>query len=350
MRYFSLFSTLLVLSACARAEEQPSRAGSAAPGEVAAAEEYAAFEVSWPRPSSAEVEARARSLTETLLAQHVADHPFAQQLASAAVGSVSFSAVVAGSSTLVGRYRHGPDELLLNNRELQQDPSFEPEVGDSAARARFIETMHRLGEASIIDESLYDVNQAIVSRTLVGSGSTDTSEEVERVLSYDFLARQSLNGIPFVNAGVRVSVHRSGALASMRVGGARVAATREGGRLRPQKPGYVFRATVDEKYYHGRFVSEFPHARIGSEGVQYVLPMSRDPEAGEKQTLEPQYVFAFSNHVGDLVNRRRYVAYSLSEPTKPVEEITPPSEPNAAGDSRSAVTTAPVAPSGSVGK
>jgi hypothetical protein len=349
MRQFYLFPILLALSACARvSEDQPSHGAGSTPADaVAGAQEYAAFEVSWPRPSSAEVEARARSLSETLLDQKVSERPFAEQLASASLGSVSFSAVVGSSSTLVGRYRRGPDELLLNNRELQQDWTSEPAIAESAARTRFVETMRRLAAVSMIDESLYDLNQAIVSRTVVGSGSSDTSGQVEQVQSYDFLVRQSLNGIPFVNSGVRVSVHRSGAIASMRLGGARASATWEGARLRPRTPGYVFRGTVDEKSYHARFVDEFPAARISSSGVLYMLPMSEDPEAGGVQVLEPKYVFGFSNRTGGIVNRRRYVAYSLSEPAKPVEDLTPAGEPDAPGDPRPDVTT-PALPNGSV--
>lgn len=346
-RNHCLFSSVLVLVACSH-EQKPLPDATAAKN--TAAQEYAAFEVSWPRPSSPEVAARAKSVVEVMLNQQLQDQPFAQQLESASRGSVSLLATLGSSSTIAGRYRHGPDELLLNRRELQQDASSASDVGEGVARARAVEALQRLAAASVVDPSLYDFNTAIASRTLLGTGSSDADDQVERVLSYDFLVQQSLNGIPFVNSGLRVSVHRSGAIAAIRVGGARVSATFEAGRLRPIAPGYVFRATVDESYFDGRFVKEYPNAHINNEGVMYMLPMTVDPEAGQKQVLEPAYVFGFSNHYGDLVARRRYVAYSLSNPSAPAQDWSPRATPGATGDPRPGAVPAPGGASGPLGQ
>jgi hypothetical protein len=236
---------------------------------------------------------------------------------------VDFSVELGSSAApILGQYRHGPSELVLDNRKLQKDSRSEPDVGPTAAQARFVEAVQRLADTSVIDETRYDVSNAISSRTVVGVGSSDTDDPQERVVSYDFLVRETLNGIPFVNAGLRIGVHRTG----------------EGGRLRPVAPGYVFRATPNESYYQGRFAREFPRAQVLSQGLTYMLPMTVDAEAGNRQVLEPRYVFSFSNHYGDIVARRRYVGYSISKPELPAEDLSPSAEPNAAGDPRRTVT------------
>jgi len=348
-----LFTGAVAASACARLpKEDSSPDQSAAPaGQVSSALEYAAFEVSWPRPTAAQVDTRATSALEIMLGQQLPERPFSRQLADASVKSVSFSAAL-GSATpkISGRYRHGADELLLNNRALELDVRSATDIGAAAARARFVDTMQQLDDAAVIDESLFDLNQAIVSQTKTVTGSNDTDAQVERVVSYDFLARQSFNGIPFVNSGVRVSVHRSGAISGLRVGGAVAAATLEHGRLRPRAPGYVFRATVDEKYYQERFTKEFPRAQVNSKGLLYMLPLSVNPEAGQKQLLEPEYVFNFANRLGEIVSRRRYVGYSLSNPAAPAHELSPTATPNISGDARPATPPGiPSTPGGSIG-
>jgi hypothetical protein len=274
-----------------------------------------------------------------MIAEPLREEPFGRQLNGASSSSVDFSVELGSSAApILGQYRHGPSELVLDNRKLQKDSRSEPDVGPTAAQARFVEAVQRLADTSVIDETRYDVSNAISSRTVVGVGSSDTDDPQERVVSYDFLVRETLNGIPFVNAGLRIGVHRTGAITGVRVGGAQAAAVFEGGRLRPVAPGYVFRATPNESYYQGRFAREFPRAQVLSQGLTYMLPMTVDAEAGNRQVLEPRYVFSFSNHYGDIVARRRYVGYSISKPELPAEDLSPSAEPNAAGDPRRTVT------------
>lgn len=344
------FVALLVLLASACAREEAEQAPPPPAIDSSGAQEFAAFEISWPRPSSAQVDARAKTLSEVMLGQALAEHPFAQQLKDAATSSPAFNASLRGSN-MMGRYRHGADELLLNNNNLLEDATSAVDIGETAARARFVDIVQQLNDASLVDGQLFDLNAAIVSQTKFSTGSSDSDNQVDHVLSYDFLVRQSLNGIPFVNAGVRVSVHRSGAIAAIRLGGAVAAASVQKGRVHPLAPGYVFRAKVDEKYFQERFATEYPNAQLNSKGILYMLPYSVDPEAGQKQVLEPEYVFNFANHYGGIVARRRYVGYSLSNPSAPAHDMSPPPTPNITGDPRPQETPAqPELPASPVGQ
>lgn len=293
---------------------------------------YSAFEVSWPRPSARDVAKRARGIAEVMLGERLAEGALVSELTAAtAPGRLLFSAALGRAGVdLQGEYRHGADEMVLSNDQLAQDSSG-PDIGELAAQARCDQALQRLADAGVLERDLFDVGSALVSKTLEGTGSSDTSGQQERVLSYDFLVRQKLNGLPFANAGVRISIHRSGAIQGIRLGGARVAATRTAGTLVPASPGYTFRAKLDEAYYAGRFAQDYPHGQIRSQGVMYILPKSVDPEAGTKHVLEPRYVFSYSNHAGEFAGRRRYVAYSLSAREEPAVDLDAPAVPMPVG-------------------
>lgn len=349
MTMHNFFPVLFLLAAAACTPEGQLPAHSTdmkVPQGIAA--EYSAFEVAWPRPISTDVAARAGSLAEVMLGERLRESPFSDQLARAADSTQSAMSAELGASAVevIGEYRRGANEIVLTNRTLQLSAASSVDVGEDAARARFVEVLRELGDAGVLDASAYDTNGAIVSRTLEGTGSSDTEEQVERVVSYDFLARRSLNGIPFVNSGVRVSVHPSGAIASIRVGGAGVAALEANGKLLPQTPGYGFKAVVDEAYYRSRFAQDYPRAQLKSAGLMYMLPYTVDPGAGQKQVVEPKFVFSFTNRFGKMVGRIKYVAYSIADPTQPPQDLSVPAQPEATGDPRP--SQAPAAPNGTV--
>lgn len=334
MKTLLIFSSLLLVTACGQASgdsapEGTNAATSGSQSSAAQGQVFAAFEVSWARPSVTAVATRTRSVAEVMLGERLPEHSLETELAASnAPGSLTFSAALgAAQSELWGEYRHGADELMLYDRRLGQDTSG-PDIGEAAAHSRCSDALQHLADAGVLDRSSFDMSTAVMTKTLQGDGTSDTSDVKETVISYDFLLRQQLNGLPFVNAGARISIHRSGAIQSVRIGGARVAAKSEQAELKPNLPGYTFRAKVDPQYYGNRFAQEFPHAEIRSEGVKYMLPKSVDPEAGQKQVLEPRYVFQFSNHNGVYAGRRRYVGYSLSDPTAPAVDLetvpTPP--------------------------
>lgn len=332
-----LFSTLLfaTVTACGHASEDQAPLGNNVPAganqaTVAQNQVYSAFEVSWGRPSVKDVAARTRGVAEVMLGERLPEHSLETELAASNTpGRLTFGAALgATQADFLGEYRHGADELVLDNRKLGSDISG-ADIGEAAALNRCTDALQHLADAGVLDRSLFDMSTAVMTKTLQGEGTSDTSDVRESVISYDFMLRQQLNGVPFVNAGVRISVHRSGAIQSVRIGGARIAATSEKGVLKPSAPGYDFRAKLDTKYYGSRFAQEYPQGEIRSEGVKYMLPKSVDPEAGQKQVLEPRYVFQYSNHDGMYAGRRRYVGYSLSDPTAPavdLETVAPPAQ------------------------
>jgi hypothetical protein len=337
MKTHLLFSTLLLASAtaCSQASQDQAPIGNHVPAganqaAVAQSQVYSAFEVSWGRPSVKDVAARTRGVAEVMLGERLPEHSLETELAASnAPGRLTFGAALGSAQAdFLGEYRHGADELVLDNRKLGSDISG-ADIGEAAALNRCADALQHLADAGVLDRALFDMSTAVMTKTLQGEGTSDTSDLRESVVSYDFMLRQQLNGVPFVNAGVRISIHRSGAIQSIRIGGARAAAKSEAGVLQPSPPGYTFRAKLDTKYYGGRFAQEYPQGEIRSEGVKYMLPKSVDPEAGQKQVIEPLYVFQYSNHDGVYAGRRRYVGYSLSNPSAPavdLETVAPPAQ------------------------
>jgi len=352
MKTHLLFSTLLLVTACGHASEDQVPVGGNVPANTnqSAAQGqqlYSAFEVSWARPSVTEVAARTRSVAEVMLGERLPEHSLETELAASNTpGRLTFGAALGtAQADFLGEYRHGADELVLDNRKLGQDTSGS-DIGETVALSRCADALQHLADAGVLDRGSFDMNTAVMTKTLQGTGTSDTSDLQEAVVSYDFLLRQQLNGIPFINAGVRISIHRSGAIQSVRIGGARVAATSENGALKPSTPGYTFSAKLDTSYYGARFAQEFPQGEIRSEGVKYMLPKSVDPEAGQKQVLEPRYVFSYSNHDGTFAGRRRYVGYSLSNPTAPAVDLeTVPAPTGGFSTPRTPTTPTTVTPS-----
>jgi hypothetical protein len=359
MKTHLLFSTLLLVTACSQASENQAPNGNNTPGganraAVAQGQQvYSAFEVSWARPSVKDVAARTRAVAEVMLGERLPEHSLETELAASNTpGRLMFGAALGSAQAdFLGEYRHGADELVLDNRKLGSDISG-TDIGEAAARSRCTDALQHLADAGVLDRSLFDINTAVMTKTLQGEGTSDTSDLRESVVSYDFMLRQQLNGVPFVNAGLRINVHRSGAIQSIRIGGARIAAKSEKGVLKPTAPGYDFSAQLDTKYYGSRFAQEFAQGEIRSEGVKYMLPKSVDPEAGQKQVLEPLYVFQYSNHDGTYAGRRRYVGYSISNPTAPAIDLeTVAAAPNDYGTPRAPQTPTTVdTPSSPVGQ
>ncbi|MGI9296023.1 MAG: hypothetical protein ACR2PS_18725 [Pseudomonadales bacterium] len=117
------------------------------------------------------------------------------------------------------------------------------------------------------------------------------------------------NGIEAANAGVRLSVHASGRVAGVRLGGVSVKSAMADGFEAPTGQGKV----LTRKVATGEIAQRF---------FKYVMP-----EDTSKAVVEPLHVYSYSEIYeveGDLVpSRREVVGYSITDPKALVVDFTP---------------------------
>lgn len=132
---------------------------------------------------------------------------------------------------LVISYNASADDLMLMDLTLlrsvpeleQTAPPVEVDVGIGEVRAR--ETMEELVSALIADEILPDGYHPELAR--VGTWrdirrSKDGSRAAEWVTEYQFTMNRVVGGVEFIDAGVRLGIHRDGRVSSIRVTDAQI--------------------------------------------------------------------------------------------------------------------------------
>lgn len=359
---FVVIPQLVLLVGCGQAspgEPRATRASSSggvpaheATQDPTATKKLGAFQVQWSKPSSSELATRAQRVSEIVMDSSLGSSEFVRGVPERLQSNIRFQP----TPDLDVAYYVGADDLRVSNSALLDDISSPKDVGEAGARAIFEQTFDKLVSAGLVERHDYDLSQAEPSKTITTSGSSISSAEVEVVNSYDFLLRRSINGIPFMNAGLRVNVHRGGQIAGIRLGGAMPLSIRPtagvsspglthvqgvgsgaaGAALAeiPTGDGFIFDGRVDAVSHQKRFKMEFSRARADRNGVYYMLPMSAVADAKSSPVVEPMYIFSYSNLYGDVASRRRYVGYSLRDPAAPPVDLSERADPDAQGDAR----------------
>jgi hypothetical protein len=359
-------SLLLLASACGQDTEDTVQAPALTPAAAAAPaiagekQEFGAFEMRWVKPTSKEVASRLTTTVEIVMNRSASSDLVKSKVPDELPTDLGFKLEdmegQAGTESLHVRYYRDADDLRVNNTSLQDDIESKTDVGETVARVLFEEAFQRLADGGAIDARDYQPGKAELSRTVTSWGSTIASENMGEVVnSYDFLARRSINGIPFVNQGVQISIHRSGRVARVRLGGARPVSfraeevgkgapgsvqtqangTASGSSLDevPGGSGFVFVGQVDSGHYKRRFQNEFAGGQADRSGVMYMLPLSSKAGAAAS-VVEPMFVFSFSTLVGDIASRRQYIGYSLRDKDAKPVDLSERADPNATGDVR----------------
>lgn len=369
LRTGTVVSIAVLVSACAsKTDESPASAQQPAEPQspsvttsAAAKKPFAAFEVRWERPKAGEVRQRLQRVAEVLAGASLSNQPFAEQVPEHTDDPLGFAvpldAVGAAGEALSVRYYSQADDLRVSNARLQDDITSPTDVGASVARTIFEQTLKKLADSGLVNATDFDLSQVQESKTTtVLESSISSTDRVEVVNSYDFLAQRVLNGIPFVNAGIQVSVHRGGRIARIRMGGARPmtmkasdSAAKDPGSVRTQSAGaevgnnlvdiptgagFVFSGAIDKVRYETHFKRTFTNGLPDKAALMYMLPMSQTARPDATAVLEPMYVFSFSSKYGESASRRRYVGYSLRDPSAPPTELSEKAEPEATGDKR----------------
>lgn len=179
---------------------------------VAVTQTYA---LSVPKRSNADVAGRGKSVAAALLGQSVAAGLFASMENR---DGLRFSGDAGSSVVLI--YDELFDNLTLLNEAVGNDLTSTTDIGESAARTRLEETIDQLVKSGVLDATGLDVSTAQLQLHKQGI-KLPGQEPREWVKEYVFFVPRVLGGVGVryqnLQAGVQVSVHRRGDVASIRI-------------------------------------------------------------------------------------------------------------------------------------
>jgi hypothetical protein len=228
---------------------------------------------------------------------------------------------------LAVKYDRTFDDLRVSDTELRNETGG-PDVGEAQARAVLASTLGQLAGQGLIDTGRSPLERASLSHTRFGMG-TEKGIASEEIVEYNFTIQRQINGIDFANAGVSVSVHRSGNISSIRIGGAEIDSVVAAGKEQPLTALSAVKRNLDDTALRARFAKDSPNAEVLWAKTMYVRADANDG------AIEPRYVVSFSvvaNHEGQKVYSRAMVrGYSL-EDEGDVILLSDPPKPNVVSD------------------
>jgi hypothetical protein len=197
------------------------------------------------------------------------------------------------------------DEIRVINPELADTP-VKNAIGEKEAIAISAKHIEQMARAGLLNGLNYDTRNSQVGRLVIGEGSLDGKEKSEQVTEYRITVRPDINGIELANAGVRIGVHVSGKLSSIRVGG--VSANMKTTKRIVRK--------VQEEEAEKKFAKLIPagaRPAIAWSRIMYAMP-----DGVRKALIEPQLIYSYSlqskSDGVQLVSRRKTVGISLTDP------------------------------------
>ncbi|MGB7291646.1 MAG: hypothetical protein WBD99_05700 [Thermodesulfobacteriota bacterium] len=208
------------------------------------------------------------------------------------------------------------DELRVINGALV-DMVDVKDVGEESAVEIATNYLRMFSNAGLLSIEAFNFGDIQVGYGIIGEGSMDEKFKVEHVTEYRITFRPNINGIQLANAGVRISIHRTGALVGVRLGGVTMKAW----------DGKTVERVVSPEEIRTQFqkmIREDSQAIIAWARPMYVMP-----EDAQTAVVTPLQVFSYSlkTKVDDkyeVSSRRKIVGLSLTDPTAVAIDFTAP--------------------------
>jgi hypothetical protein len=302
----------------------------AQPQENERGQRLASFEMTWARPTPEAIAARAQAAAEVVTGRRLQRPSTAVPAKAAGEGVRRMRFHVPDAPALEIVYLSEYDELRIADRELAASTSPRKEIPQDEALAVAKRTFEALAERKLLDARQFNWDKADIASTWAGGGPSDAKEPMDRRrLEYRVTLRRTLNGIEVANSGIRIAVHVSGKVSSLRVGGVSVASKPDAaGQEQPTGTGVWLQRRAMEAELQSRFEREVVPAKakahIAWSRVMYVMPESK-----RTAVVQPLYVVSYSlefpgEEGSTVVSRRKTVGFSLVDPKAAPIDLTPP--------------------------
>lgn len=207
------------------------------------------------------------------------------------------------------RYDVGTDTLLVDDPGLEvgiPEGSERRIASSDAARPVFDRALSHLDAAGLLEIADYDLVNVQVAATKYAEGWSDGPSPEEQVVNYRFTARRMLGNIPVLDADVRIAVHVSGQISSIRLNRAGLTLT--------ERATNVPKLSLAQ--CQKRFGQEFANSYVNYALIGYVL------SSGSEAILEPKCVVSYSSLTPrsdgpSVVGRRQQARYDLLDESAP---------------------------------
>jgi len=282
------------------------------------------FEMAWVQRDVGEVAKRAQAVAEVMLGRKLTYEGIEKSVRESA--PTDWRTSVPDALELLIRYIPERDELRLIHTELLSVIDARQKIDERGAIELVKKAIEELDRRGVVKASHYDLERAQIGYHRVSAGPLEGTKAYDRVTEYRITLRRVLNGIEIANAGIRFSVHASGQLAAIRLGGVSVSSKTAQGMESPMAQGSVQTRKVSSEAIERRFYESMPEnavPEVAWSKVLYVMPEDR-----EKAVVEPLQVFSYSTTSKvdgqAVVSRRKVVGYSLTDAeAKPIDFTAP---------------------------
>jgi hypothetical protein len=291
-------------------------------------ERFASFEMRWETATPEAIAARAQAVVEIMTGQQLKRRASVLPVKSTDGLIHRMDLKLPEAPGFEIEYLLEYDELRVVDSELAVStrPKSELSRGEALRAARKV--FEQLAGRKIVDLRLFDWDRVETASTLVGDGSNDGRKTDKRRTEYRFTLRRVLNGIDVANAGLRIVIHASGRVSSVRVGGVSVASkVSASGQEEPTGTGrWLNRGAIGDPAtrFDRELVPKEAKPKIAWSRVMYVMPENK-----HTAVVEPLYVISYSlefptKEGPTVVSRRQTIGFSLVDPKAVPVDLTPP--------------------------
>jgi hypothetical protein len=181
---------------------------------------------------------------------------------------------------LVVSYREDDDDLSVEDEIVRGEHTTATDVGEADALIRFQSTVDAVVAAGLVQAFELD-RQSPQRSKIMESEFSAGSPVVTRVREYEFTAPRVRAGVPVHEAGVTVSVHRTGALARIKISGPSFVG---------DGPSDATMPPVGHRAADAKVAAAYPSAKIVPIGLRYWLRPG-EAKAASVPVL-PQYLYS----------------------------------------------------------
>lgn len=298
--------------------------------EVEPGQRVASFEMTWTQRSPEMIMSRVQAAAEVMAGRRLERGAKADSTRSSKEMLHRIRLRLPDAPSLEAVYLPEYDELRIGDQELAASTSPKSEISQEEAIGIAKHALEALAQRNLVDLRHFNWEKADIASTWVGGGSIDGKAQLEKHrLEYRITLRRTVNGIEVANAGIRLGIHISGRISSVRLGGVSVASKPGAtGLEEPTGTGRWMRSSATIADIRSRFAREMVPAkakpRVAWSRVMYVMPENK-----RTALVQPLYVVSYSlefpsDEGNTVVSRRMTVGFSLVDPKALPIDLTPP--------------------------
>lgn len=280
-------------------------------------------ELFWAERSPEQVTDRAQAMIEVLLQKPVQVAGLRDAM-TAQGAEPQWLQAIADSPDIYVKHFPAYDELRVINTALSKQREVSHDVGEAEAVQLAKRAVLQLAKRGLLNAKQYQLDTPHVGYQRVGAGTPNGGELYSRVVEYRVTFNRQINGIEVANAGVRLGVHATGALTSIRLGGVSVRSRLQNGMELPNSGMAAATRRVSDAQLSKRFEADVPRgadANIAHARLMYVMP-----EDVRKANVMPMQVYSFAlaqDVAGETIHsRRQLVGYSVIDAAAPAVQLT----------------------------